>query len=175
MRKTLAALALTALTAVGISLSFPASADAQHHYRHGGYYGRHYGYRFYGHGLYGHRFYGRGYGFGGYGPYGYRTERSYLGAVRIEVNPKKSREDIQVFVNGAYAGVVDNFDGYAQRLYLAPGEYELELRLDGYDSKRMNLYVSAGTTHKIRAEMERLVGDGGNEVDDVPSSRRSTS
>ena len=174
MRKTLGALALTALTALAISLSFPASADAQHVYG-GGYYGHQYGYGFYGHGFYGHPFYGPGYGFGGYGGYGYRTERSNVGEVRIEVNPKNSREDIQVFVNGAYAGVVDNFDGYAQRLYLAPGEYVLELRLDGYESVHTTLYVSVGTTHKIRGEMERLVGDGGNEADDVPSSRRSTS
>ncbi len=169
MRKTLGALALTALAAVTISLSFPAAADAQHHYR-GGYYGHHYSY-----GYYGHPFYGPGYGFGGYGSFGNRTERSHLGAVRIEVNPKKSREDIQVFLNGAYAGVVDNFDGSAQRLYLVPGEYELELRLDGYDSIRMTLYASAGTTHKIRGEMKRLVGDGGNEADDVSSTARSTS
>lgn len=169
MRKTLGALALTALMAVAITLSFPGSADAQHHYR-GGYYGHHYGYGYYGHGFYGHPFYSRGYGFGGY-----RTERSDLGAIRIEVNPNKSREDIQVFVNGAYAGVVDNFDGWAQRLYLPPGRYELELRLDGYGSMRTTLYVSAASTHKIRGEMERLVGDGDNKAGDVPSSRRSTS
>ena len=143
MRNTRKSLAFVAAIAAAAFLSFPAEADAQHYYRHG-----------YGHGYYGH---GYGHGYGGYGPYGYGANRySDSGAVRIEVNPKESREDIQVYVDEAHAGVVDDFDGFSQRLYLSPGKHEIEIRLDGYETLRLAILVSPGNTYHIRGEMEPL-------------------
>ncbi len=160
MGNSIKTLALVAAIAAATTLSLPAEADAQHRYGHGygrGYYGRGYyghGYgRRYGHG-YGH---GYGYGYGGYGPYGYGANRYFdSGAVRIEVNPKASREDIQVYVDEAHAGVVGDFDGFSQRLYLPPGKHEIEIRLDGYKTLRLAIFVSSGDTYHIRGEMEPL-------------------
>ncbi len=129
MRNAIKSLVFVVAIAAAAFLSFPADADAQHYYRHGyghGYYGYGYGHG-YGHGYYSHgysRGYGHGYGHGyrGYGPYRYRANGdSDSGAVRIEVNPKESRGDIQVYVDEAHAGVVDDFDGFSQRLYLPLG------------------------------------------------------
>ncbi len=143
MRNSTKRLAFVAAIAVAAFVSFPAAADAQHYYRHG-----------YGHGYYGH---GYGPGYGGYGPYGYGANGySDIGAVRIEVNPKESREDIQVYVDEAHAGVVDDFDGFSQRLYLPPGKHEIEIRLDGYETLRLAIMVSPGNTYHIRGEMEPL-------------------
>ena len=148
MRNTIKSLAFVAAIAAAAFVSFPAAADAQHYYRHG-----------YGHGYYGHGYgYGYGHGYAGYGPYGYGANRySDSGAVRIEVNPKESREDIQVYVDEAHAGVVDDFDGFSQRLYLPPGKHEIEIRLDGYETLRLAILVSSGNTYHIRGEMEPLV------------------
>ena len=142
MGNSIRTLALMAAIATTTALSFPSVADAQHHYGHG-YYG-----------------YGYGHGYGGYGPYGYGANRySDSGAVRIEVNPKESREDIQVYVDEAHAGVVDDFDGFSQRLYLPLGKHEIEVRLDGYQSQRMAIFVSPGNTYHMRGRLEPLSDD----------------
>ncbi len=135
MRNTIKTLVLAVAMAAAISLSLPAEAHAQHYYGHG-----------YGHGF--------GYGYGGYGPYGYGYSNE--GAVRIEVDPKESREDIQVYVDEGHAGVVDDFDGFFQRLYLPQGKHEIEIRLDGYKTIRLSIFVSLGKTIHIRERMEPL-------------------
>jgi hypothetical protein len=48
---------------------------------------------------------------------------------------------------------VDEFDGYSQRLYLPPGEYELEFRLDGYESVKQVIYVAPGRSYEIHYAM----------------------
>ena len=145
MRKHMSTLALmAALVAVGF-VSLPSEALAQygHHYGHG--YG--YGYGYYGH------------GYGGYGPYGYGAYRSNDGAVRIEVGPKYLRDDAQVYVNEAHVGVVDDFDGFFQRLSLTPGEYDIEIRLDGYQTLQTRIFVRRGSTYKIRESLHPVVAN----------------
>ena len=90
----------------------------------------------------------------GYGPYftphygGY----GYSSAVRLEVDP----EETEVYVDGYYTGVVDSYDGFLQRLRLPPGEHEIELYLEGYESIRQTLYLAPGETYRIRHEMQPL-------------------
>ena len=143
------------------------------YYGHGyyghGYYGHgYYGHGYYGHGYYGHGYYGHGFGYGGYGPYGYggygpygygANRNSNQGAVRIEVDPKESRDEVEVYVDEAHAGVVDDFDGVFQRLYLPAGKHEIEIRLDGYHTIRMAIFVSPGSTYHVRGRMESVVAD----------------
>ena len=149
MRHVLRTLALFAVISTGVLVFSPATADAQHHGGHG--------YGGYGHGYGG---YGHGYGYGGYGPYGYGGYRdASTGDVRIEVSPKGARDEIEVYVNEARAGVVDDFDGFTQRLYLAEGEYEIELRLPGYKPLRASIFVARGNTYKLRGQLEALADD----------------
>ncbi len=145
MRHVLRTLALFAvISAAGLVFS-PDTADAQH-------YGRHY----YGHG-YRYGGYGHGYGYGPYGYGGYRDAST--GSVRIEVSPKGARDEIKVYVNEVHAGVVDDFDGLFQRLYLAEGEYEIELRLAGYKPLRSSIFVTRGNTYTLRGQLEALADD----------------
>jgi PEGA domain-containing protein len=88
-----------------------------------------------------------------YGPYPY----PYYGydpgsSVRVEVKPK----DAEVYVDGYYAGVVDDFDGVFQRLPVYPGEHEIELYLDGYRPVKQKVYTAAGRTFKLKYEMAKL-------------------
>ncbi len=172
MRKAIKALVLVAAIAAGITLALPGKADAGYRFRQGfyghgfyghGFYGRGFhGRGFYGRGFYGRGFYGRGFygrGFGGYGPYYGANGYVNSGAVRIEVKPKDARDEMEVYVDEAQAGVVDNFDGAFQRLYLPPGKHEIEIRLDGYQPIRMAIFVSAGSTYHIRGRMESLAAD----------------
>jgi PEGA domain len=84
-------------------------------------------------------------------PYRYRMGAPDA-SVRIEVKPKEAG----VFVDGYYAGIVDDYDGVFQRLHVAPGEHEIELYLDGYRTVRQKVYLPVNDTFKIRYTMERL-------------------
>jgi PEGA domain len=61
-----------------------------------------------------------------------------------------------VYVNGYYAGVVADFDGIFQRLYLPAGAQDIEFRLDGYETFRQKLYLNPGDTQQIVHQMVRL-------------------
>ena len=74
-----------------------------------------------------------GYGVGGYYPpanYGYYAISPGVpyGSVRIVDAPR----DAQVFVDGYYAGVVDDYDGVFQHLNLEPGAHHIEIQSDGF-------------------------------------------
>ncbi len=147
MRNRIKTLVLVAVMAVATSLWLPTEAHAQH-------YGHGFGYGGYGHGYGG---YGHGFGYGGYGG-GYGGYQSNDGAFRIEVGPKAFRKNIQVYVDGGHAGVVNDFDGFSQRLHLTPGKHEIELRLDGYKTIQLAIFVSRGSTYHMRGLMEPLEG-----------------
>jgi hypothetical protein len=96
-------------------------------------YGYPYGYPYYSY-PYGYRsYYGAGYGYGPYGyalpPPGYVSMRPgyEYGGVRIQGAPR----DAQVFADGYYVGVVDDFDGTFQHLNLEAGRHQIEIRMPG--------------------------------------------
>ena len=95
--------------------------------------------------------------YGGYqypiAPYGYGYRYAEPDAsVRLDVKPKEA----EVFVDGYYAGVVDDFDGTFQRLNVSPGEHEIELWLDGYRTVKQKVYLTRDNTFKIKYQMEHL-------------------
>ena len=90
-----------------------------------------------------------------YGGYymGQRAAYSYYhGSVQTKVKPVET----EVYVDGYYSGIVDDFDGIFQRLYLSPGEHEIELRLAGYRNYSQSLLVNPGHKYKIHHQMEQL-------------------
>ena len=139
MRKQMSTLALMAALVAAGFVSLPSEALAQH----GHYYGHGYG----------------GYGYGGYDQYGYGAYLSDYGDVRIEVGPKYLRDEAQVYVNEAHVGDVDDFDGFFQRLSLTPGEYDIEVRLDGYQTLKKRIFVQRGSTYKIRESLKPIVSN----------------
>ena len=90
------------------------------------------------------------------GPYGYPPYRTYRvdpgASLRIEVKPK----DAEVYVDGYYAGIVDDFDGTFQRLSVTPGEHDIELYLDGFRTVHQKVYVTPRKTFNLKYAMERL-------------------
>ncbi len=138
--------------------------------RHGGGYWHSRPY-YYSPGYYGYYdwWYGPGwYSWGYYPGYSWRYRHSYDydddGSLRLQVTPNKAR----VYVDGYYAGVVDDFDGLFQRLHLPPGRHELSFKLEGYKTHRLRLYVPADQTLKIRYD---LVPGGGEEAVDESLDR----
>lgn len=110
--------------------------------------------------------YGWGWGYpgyyGGYGyPYGYGYGYGYrnYSEARIEVKPK----DAKVYVDGYYAGVVDDFDGWAQRLEAPPGEHEITIYMEGFHSLSQKLFFQPTKTVHIKGELQRLPNGAPNE------------
>ena len=97
-------------------------------------------------GPYGGAYYGGGYGgYGAYGgPYGYS-----IGGVRLRVNPK----DAEVYVDGYYAGIVDDFDGTWQQLRLDDGAYRIEIRKPGLATLTFDVQIQPGRTITYRGDM----------------------
>ena len=86
-----------------------------------------------------------------YGVYSYpMTEPA--GDVQTKVTPK----DTQVYVDGYFAGVADDYDGTFQRLHAAAGGHAVTFYLDGYRTVTENIYVRPGSTSKLTETMEKL-------------------
>src|SRR5262249_46504202 len=73
-------------------------------------------------------------------------------SVKLEVKPNNA----EVYVDGYYAGIVDDFDGTFQRLHVPPGEHELELYLDGYQPAKQKLRLSVDKTVKVKYTLQKL-------------------
>jgi hypothetical protein len=84
-------------------------------------------------------------------PVGYWPGYRYASA-RIEATPKKA----EVYIDGYYAGLVDDFDGVFQRLDVPPGQHDVELYLDGYKPFKQKVLFRAGDTIKLKAALEPL-------------------
>lgn len=92
-----------------------------------------------------------------YPPYPYYPGSAYqfddfTVAVRLDAEP----ENAEVYVDGHRAGKVDDYDGVFQRLRLRPGEHEIVLYLDGYQTIRERRYFNPGSAHTIRHAMRQL-------------------
>jgi len=75
--------------------------------------------------------------------------------VRLLVTPREA----EVYVDGYLVGVVDDFDGFSQRLRLRPGEHEIQLYLPGYRVISQKMLFRPRETYKLRYTLEKL-GDG---------------
>jgi hypothetical protein len=95
--------------------------------------------------------YGYGYGYPApaYGYYSLIPGRAY-GSLRIVDAPR----DAQVFVDGYYAGVVDDYDGVFQHLNLEAGSHHIEIEEDGYPALAFDVRIEPGQTITYRANIQ---------------------
>ncbi len=107
----------------------------------------------------------RGPGYFYYGSYGWYPRATYLydrgyfgrgyasdfGEVRLRVEPRGA----EVYVDGYFAGTVDDFDGTFQSLKLEAGPYHIEIVAPGYDTLEVDLRVSPGQKITYRGDMRR--------------------
>jgi hypothetical protein len=90
--------------------------------------------------------YGGGYGYGG----GYYQARGFdIGSLKIKVKPR----DAEVYVDGYFAGQVDDFDGFGQSLKLDSGGYRIEIRKPGFETLEFDVYVQRDRTITYRGEL----------------------
>jgi hypothetical protein len=77
-------------------------------------------------------------------PYGYPT-----GEVRLQVRPRNA----EVYVDGYYAGRVDDFDGYFQGLRIEEGPHTIEIVAPGYETLVFNVRIIAGRKIDYRGDL----------------------
>lgn len=110
-----------------------------------GYYGP--GFSPYAYGNYG---YGYGYNYAGPGTYSpWRSSGYDVGGIRLRIRPR----DAQVFVDGYYAGLVDDFDGTFQSLRLEQGGHKIEIHMQGFEDLELDVHVQSGKTITLNEEL----------------------
>jgi hypothetical protein len=87
-----------------------------------------------------------GYPYPAYGGYGYDVN---TGRVRLDVQPR----DAEVFIDGSFAGRVDDFDGRLQGLTLETGSYNVEIRKPGWETLTFDVRITPGRTTSYKGEL----------------------
>ena len=95
------------------------------------------------------------YGAGGVYDYGYTPSYYYdpapgqtYGGVRITEAPREA----QVFADGNFVGIVDDFDGVFQHVNLEAGQHRIEVRGADFPPISFDVYVQPGRTITLRAD-----------------------
>ena len=101
-------------------------------------------------------------------PYWYYPVFDNRADVRLRVEPKAA-ERASVYVDGFYAGIVDDFNGVFQSVPLTPGGHSIVLYLEGYRTVRHNIYLQPGAAFNLRQTMEKLPPGVASEPPDVAS------
>ena len=121
----------------------------------GGYYGGYFDPWWYGPGYTG--YYGGYYDpwYGGYPTYSYGgSSSSYQeeGTLRLKIKPREA----EVYQDGFFVGLVDDFDGMFQRLHIESGTHRIEVRAPGYEPLVIDVRISPDHTTTYQGELRRI-------------------
>ena len=72
------------------------------------------------------------------------------GEIRLQIRPRHA----EVYVDGYYAGRVDDFDGFLQGLRLEEGPHTIEIVAPGYETLVFNVRIVAGRKIDYRADLQ---------------------
>jgi hypothetical protein len=71
----------------------------------------------------------------------------------LKVKPRHA----EVYVDGYFAGIVDEFDGFWQRLHVEPGPHRIEVRADGYEPLSFEVRILPDRTITYSGELKPLI------------------
>jgi hypothetical protein len=127
----------------------------------GGYWGGYYGWGYWGPGWWGPGYatsmWWPGWGWWGAPALYYPPYWGVVSDAKFLVTPRNT----EVYIDGALAGIADQYDGAFQSLTLAPGTHQITLYLDGHKRRDTNVYVAPGSTLKLRHTMGEITGEAG--------------
>jgi len=87
------------------------------------------------------------------------------GTIDTEISPENAR----VSIDGRYIGTAGDFDGSDDYLYLRPGDYTLEFRLDGYEPASLHLRVESGARIELNRKLHRVSGSPADAPSNPPA------
>ncbi len=85
---------------------------------------------------------------GGYSQSSFSDE----GALRLKIKPR----DAEVYVDGSFVGMVDEFDGMFQRLHIDSGVHRIEVRAPGYEALVFDVRIVPDRKTTYQGEMHRI-------------------
>ena len=88
------------------------------------------------------------------GAYASPLEGAPVGGLQLDIDPRRA----QVFVDGTYAGVVEEFSGYYHHLELPAGPHDISVVASGYEPLSFHVIISPGATMTQRASLSRAYG-----------------
>src|SRR5687767_9369038 len=106
-----------------------------------------------------------------WGPYGYGFQ-DWRPQVRVKVEPEEIGDDAAVYVDGHYAGVVDDFDGWG--VAVEQGAHTIAIFLEGYRTARFDVHVGDGQTMKVRHTLQALSAGERSERPDADRPARES-
>ena len=68
----------------------------------------------------------------------------------MKVNPR----DAQVYVDGYFTGLVDDYDGFFQRLTIDSGPHRIEIRKPGFATLSFDVRIPPDETVTYRGELQ---------------------
>lgn len=74
-----------------------------------------------------------------------------IGELRLDVSPRHAH----VYVDGYFAGTVDDFDGAFQAIRLAPGGYRIDLVAPGYETLTFDVRITPAQKIRYRGDLPR--------------------
>jgi hypothetical protein len=80
------------------------------------------------------------------------TGNEPFGYLRLQVQPA----DAQVFVDGVYAGIVDDFDGVSAGRAFNAGPHRVEIRANGFESHTFDVRVPANSAISYVRSLDRV-------------------
>ena len=83
-----------------------------------------------------------------------RPEGGPIGGVQLDIEPRRA----QVYVDGAYAGVISDFSGYYQHLDLVAGPHLIMIVAPHYEALIIQVMVSPGRTMTYRGTLTHGYG-----------------
>jgi hypothetical protein len=93
-------------------------------------------------------YYGPGYDGRAYGP------TAEWATIDTDISP----EEAQVYLDGRYVGTADDFDGYPDYLFLKPGRYRIEFRLEGYETLTRQINARPGMYMDFTDKLHKIAG-----------------
>jgi hypothetical protein len=69
----------------------------------------------------------------------------------VKIKPREG----EVYVDGYYVGLVDEFDGMFQKLHIEPGAHRIEVRAAGFDPLVFEVKISPEHTTTYQGEMKK--------------------
>jgi hypothetical protein len=92
-------------------------------------------------------------GYSAYPPSGFGRPYSVfdVGELRLQVTPRHA----QVFVDGYYAGTVDDYDGILQSMKMESGPYHIDITAPGYETLAFDIRINPGQKITYRWDLRR--------------------